>query len=324
MKKLISIAFSDLHINLWNKFNTNNQRTLNHIKVLSCIKEICIQKNIPALFCGDLFHKPENLDNDLQDIILPELIKLGKDWDCFAISGNHDSSKTNTMEKPSPSWVKMFGTILPWLTCIDRQSRPITSDGKLVAMVHGIPYLDHNLNLSKAVKQIQLSEKVPNILLLHTDYPGAKDNDGRLVDSVENLNLNILKRFDLVLCGHIHKPQRLSKKVYMVGAPLQQRRTDSNCELGYWEIYSDMSMKFVPLKGFPQFIDVVSDDEKKDDGNYYTVLPKKLVTPSISENKIHKNLSKTKLARQYIREKGIKDRDKSKLLKKILKEAEND
>ena len=59
-------------------------------------------------------------------------------------------------------------------------------------------------------------------------------------------------------------------------------------------------------------------------GNYYTILPKKLVTPVSTDNKIHKNLSKNKLARRYIREKGIKDKSKAKLLKKILKEAEND
>ena len=34
--------------------------------------------------------------------------------------------------------------------------------------------------------------------MLHTDYPGAKDTDDREIDSVENLNINILNRFDLI------------------------------------------------------------------------------------------------------------------------------
>ena len=260
-RKVIAIAFSDLHINLWDKFNTDNKRTLNHIEVLSRIKDVCVQKNIPALFCGDLVHKPENMDNELMDLILKPLIGLGGDWDCFSISGNHDFCKNNSKNNQSPSWVNTFSTIVPWFTCIDWSSKPIVSKGKQIAMVHGIPYLDHNLKLSEHVKSIKLSEDVPNILLLHTDYPGAKDNDGRVVDSVENLNINTLNRFDLVLCGHIHKPQRLSKKVYMVGAPMQQRRTDSKSKLGYWEVYSDMSMVFVPLKGFPEFIDVEEESD---------------------------------------------------------------
>lgn len=37
----------------------------------------------------------------------------------------------------------------------------------------------------------------------------------------------------------------------MIGAPLQQRRTDKDCKLGYWKLYSDLSMEFIELKGFP-------------------------------------------------------------------------
>lgn len=183
------------------------------------------------------------------------------------------------------------------------------------------------MGLTDYLKNVDVSVGGTNskhILMLHTDYPGAKDNDGREISSVENLNLNILNKFDLVLCGHIHKPQRLSKKVYMIGAPYQQRRTDKDSKLGYWELYSDLSMKFKELKDFPKFIDVESEDEIKDDGNYYTLVLKKEENTNKSTTKIHRNLSKNKLARQYLRENGIKDKDKSNLLKRILKEAEND
>lgn len=63
----------------------------------------------------------------------------------------------------------------------------------------------------------------------------------------------------------------------MIGAPNHQRRTDRDCELGYWKIYEDLSLKFVPLKNFPKFIDVEREEDIKDDGNYYTVIPQKLV-----------------------------------------------
>ncbi len=41
------------------------------------------------------------------------------------------------------------------------------------------------------------------------------------------------------------------------------------CELGYWKIYEDLSLKFVPLKNFPKFIDVEREEDINDDGNYY-------------------------------------------------------
>lgn len=324
MNKVIAIVFSDLHINLWNKFNEDNKRTLNHFRVLHVIRDVCkAYGNIPALFCGDLFHKPENIDQELFVMVQDKFWSMNQSkFRCYAISGNHDMAKTNGIKLHSTSWVEAFSRYHTWLKCLDFKDEWIDVVNNVV--VYGIPYIDHNIGLNEYINNIKLDKDCKNILMLHIDYPGAKDTDGREIGSVENLNINVLNKFDLVLCGHIHKPQRLSKKVYMIGAPLQQRRTDRDSKLGYWELYSDLSMKFKELNEFPKFIDVESDEEVKDDGNYYTIIPKKEEIINKSTTKIHRNLSKSKLARQYLRENGIKDKDKSNLLKRILREADND
>lgn len=322
-KEVIAIVFSDLHLNLWAKFNEDNKRTLNHFRVLSIIKDECIRYKCPALFCGDFFHKPETMDQELMEIIYEEFSKLKlreNHVSIYAIPGNHDCKKISIIGKKPFSWIKFleqFGitdlsyrkpVLIGWDTCYD---------------VYGIPHIDHNVGLSEYLKNMKFVKGHNNILLLHTDYPGAKDTDGREIDSVENLNLNVLNKFDLVLCGHIHKPQRLSKKVYMIGAPLQQRRTDKDCKLGYWKLYSDLSMEFVELKGFPKFVDVESEDEIKDDGNYYTILPKKTSIQVNTNHKITKQVSKKTLAKRYLREKGIKDDAKKQLLIDTLNKAES-
>ena len=270
--KPIAIIFSDLHLNMWSKFNEGNARTLNHFKVLSCVRDVCIKHNIPALFCGDFFHKADSLSIELLELMDEQFRDYDFPLDNFkvlSISGNHEIKLVNTIKSPKYSLVKYLSNRYHWFTCIDFLSVPISSN----VMVHGVPYIDRNIGLSEYLKNIEFEDGYKNILLLHTDYPGAKETDGREVGSVENLNINTINRFDLVLCGHIHKPQRLSKKVYMIGAPLQQRRTDAKCKLGYWKLYPDLSVKFVELEDFPKFIDVESSDEIKDDGNYYTVLP---------------------------------------------------
>lgn len=318
-KEVIAIAFSDLHINLWAKFNENNHRTLNSFRVLSIIQKQCRKYNCPALFCGDLFHKPENMDQDLAEICYNEFNKLGK-LNILAISGNHCIKKVSRIGTHPFSWlylVERYG-----IEIMDYHNRPLSAYHQDI-MVYGVPYIDNNVGLSEYLKKLKLDKNVKNILLLHTDYPGAKDTDGREINSVENLNVNILNKFDLVLCGHIHKPQRLSKKVYMIGAPYQQRRTDKDCKLGYWKLYSDLSMEFVELKGFPKFVDVESEDEIKDDGNYYTVLPKKSSIQVNTNHQITKQLSKKVLAKRYLKEKGIKDEVKTKLLIETLKKAES-
>lgn len=315
-KKVIALVLSDLHISDWSKFNTNNERTLNHIKVLSTIGKISGKHKCPVLFCGDLFHKPEILTNDLANLCKVKFSKLEGKLTCYAISGNHDLFKVNTIEQPQSSWVTFFEN--SWLKCIDFKEILISKRVK----VHGVPYIDHNIGLNTYLSKLDLDSNYKNILMLHTDYPGAKDCDGRVIDSVENLNLNVLNRFDLVLCGHIHKPQRLGKKVYMIGAPLQQRRTDRDNDLGYWKLYEDLTMKFIPLQGFPKFIDVENEEDIKEDGNYYTLLSKKSSVCSNTKHKITKQLTKRSLAKKYLREKGIKDKAKKELLVNILKLSE--
>ena len=317
-KQVIAIVFSDLHLNIYAKFNENNKRTLNHFRVLSIIKEECERYSCPALFCGDLFHKPETLDSGLYKILCEQLDLLGK-LNIYAISGNHCIKEISKIKEKPFSWLRLvreYG-VQVW----DYKSDCLSGSHKDF-IIHGVPYIDHNIGLSDYLNKISLNPKLKHILLLHTDYPGAKDTDGREVGSVENLNLNVLNRFDLVLCGHIHKPQKLSKKVYMIGAPLQQRRTDRDCKLGYWKLFSDLSMTFVELKGFPRFIDVESQEEIKDDGNYYTILPKITSKPTENKHNITKQLTNKTLAKRYMKVKGIKDKNKEQLLIKVLKEAD--
>lgn len=315
--KVIALAFSDLHINLWTKFNTSNKRTLDHFRVLSLIKKKCLKYNCPALFCGDLFHKPEGMSQDLMHLVFSELDKLkGDNFRIYAISGNHDLAHNNSISNKQPSYIKLLERY-DFIKCIDLHHVEIPSGIR----IYGVPYIDHNLGLNEYIKGLSLNDNHKNILLLHTDYPGAKDTDGAEVGSCENLNTNLLQKFDLTLIGHIHKPQKLGKKVIMIGAPLQQRRTDRDCQLGYWKIYEDMTVKFKPLNIFPKFIDVDSEEKIKEDGNYYTVVSKPKEV-EVVENRVTRDLSKKKLVKEYLKARGIVDKDKKRILLNIIKEAE--
>ena len=322
MKNLVAYVISDLHINDWAKFNENDTRTHNQMRILVSLLSKSYNERVPILFCGDLFHKPDMIRPELLNLIFHDSLVVHSRYMgypiMYAISGNHEINHISKIGEHPVSWTRLFTKMFPWLVCLDYCQILIKDN----IMIHGVPYVDHNIGLSKYLKEMKLDPKQKHILILHTDYPGARDTDGREVGSVENLNLNVLDRFDLVLCGHIHKPQRLSKKVYMIGAPIQQRRTDRDCDMGYWKLYDDLSMTFVKLKGYPRFIDVESQDEIKDDGNYYTVIPKIASTPVETKHKITKQLTNKILAKRYMKVKGIKDKNKEQLLIKVLKEAD--
>lgn len=315
MKQVIAIAFSDLHINNWSRFNANRERTQNSFRVLSLIKKQCIKHKCPALFCGDLFHKPESIDIPLLSQVQKNFDKLEGKWKMYAISGNHDMINTNSFDHPQESWMSILSGWYRFLHNLDFQ-RYITQG----ICLYGIPYIDHNLDLNEKLKEIKLEKGTKNILLLHSDYPGAKNADGEEIGTVENLNMNLLQKFDLVIMGHIHLPQRLGKKVIMIGAPYQQSRSDKEGKFGYWEIYEDLKAKFIELD-FPKFIDVESEDQIKDDGNYYTVIAKQEM--KLEEQPIiTRDLSKRNLVKSYLSAKGITDPEKKKVLTKLIKEAE--
>ena len=317
MKKPIAIVFSDLHINNWSRFNEDKKRTLEQFRVLSILGKKSKKYNVPILFCGDFFHKPETMDQELAEICYNEINKL--DLRIRAISGNHDMKKVSKIGEKPFSWLYTLPS--NFIDIMDYKQDTLSSYNQDI-ILHGVPYIDHNIGLCEYLKNPKLDKSKKHILMLHTDYPGAKDTDNREIDSVENLNINILDRFDLIICGHIHKPQRLSKKVYMIGAPNQQRRTDMNCKLGYWLIMEDLTMKFVELSDFPKFIDVESEEDVKDDGNYYTLITRETIVES--DNKIHKGLSKKRLVRLYLKYNNIKDKEKKECLLDIIKKAEED
>lgn len=322
MRKLIAIAFSDCHLNNWSKFNLKGSRTDYSFLVLKHIFKFGIDHKIPILFSGDWIHTKESIDMEL-------FIKSTEFYDkyshelklqVYAISGNHDLYKSNSFKKPSKSYITAMSIIYPWLRCVDFKTLDL---GKFV--IHGIPYLDNNIGIKEGIKSIKVTKGKKNILLLHTDYDGARDTDGRITGSVENLDRTLLRKFDLVLCGHIHKHQKLDKHVYMVGAPSQQRFTDEGNKMGYIEIYDDMKTRFVPLDGMPEFITVSSEDEIEEDNNYYRVIKQQdMVEENNKLKNIKRSLSKIKIAKKYLKIKGIKDAEKKAVLIKVLKEAEDD
>ena len=107
--KPIAIIFSDLHLNIWSKFNEGNARTLNHFKVLSCVRDVCIKYHIPALFCGDFFHKADSLSIELLELMDEQFRDYDFPVDNFnvlSISGNHEIKLVNTIKSPKYSLVK--------------------------------------------------------------------------------------------------------------------------------------------------------------------------------------------------------------------------
>jgi DNA repair exonuclease SbcCD nuclease subunit len=241
----------------------------------------------------------------------------------YCISGNHDMSEKNAYKHISPSYINMLDTIYPNIINLDFKTQ-INGDYILC----GIPYINGNVGFSDLVTDILDKNKKTNkstILITHSDLPGARNPNGFDISTVENIPTNISKffrGFDLVLSGHIHNPQKLTKNVIMVGAPYQQKASDSGWDMGIWKLYDDLSLKFIKNKKSPKFIYIDENEEPINEHDFFIKIPQpKKFNKENKEVVFKANDTRTKLAKKYLKVKGIKSKPKRNILIKYLNEA---
>ena len=75
------------------------------------------------------------------------------------------------------------------------------------------------------------------ILMIHTTIEGSVDTNGYSVTETSLLREELEKQFTLVLSGHIHKHQKISKGIYHIGSPTHVKTSDE----GYEPVYVVLS-----------------------------------------------------------------------------------
>ena len=308
-KQVIALAFSDLHLHPWKDFNENQIRTNTQLELIRSLTVKSQSLKVPLLFCGDLVHNPKYITNTLFESLLAT---MSSSHPFYAISGNHDQGGKNTIEKPVPSYINT----------LSKKKFLISMDLKKISLENfdlvGIPYINRNKGFKEYVENIKVTR--PTILMIHRDLPGAIDTTGfEIGESTDISSLKIFKKFNLVIAGHIHKPQKLSNNVYMLGSPHHQRRSDHGTKMGYWEIYSDFTMKMVHIKA-PEYKFYESGESHPNDGNMWLEIKKASKEKNIQYS-FNAKLNRNKLAIMYCRANNIEDSAKIRALKSILSDV---
>lgn len=318
MKKRVAfVAFSDIQIEDWKQYSHNNSRLYDNERILDHIRAECKRFKVPALFCGDLFDNPHYLSNRVLGVAMHWFSKWQREEiNLLAIPGNHDQCEQNSSTNRSPNYISMVSRVYPWIK--DLSFRPERFGSYIIS---GIPYLTGNQEFEQLVRseyrKIQ-DQPQRKILLIHTDLPGAIDTTGREIDS-HSLKWNLKKIFkgwDLVLSGHIHKPQIIRSNILMLGATHHQRVSDAGTDMGYWLIYEDLTYKFIKLD-MPQFKYLKAGEKKPKDHHFYIEEIKGIVKQSDQKHDFN-TVKPDILANSYCRAKGIKSKKKRILLTKYL------
>jgi DNA repair exonuclease SbcCD nuclease subunit len=312
------IVFSDIQMEDWTRFSTDHSRLHDNGVILSKVFNLCVKYGVDAIFAGDMFDNPKQLSNYLLNYVFIWFNKFKEAGiKIYCISGNHDQCDKNSLTHTSPNYINMLSTIYDNIINLDLKT---ITHGPYI--LHGICYMSDNSDVVQAISNLskKIDKTKTNILILHTHLPGAKEPNGYEVETNMPKTLyRILAKFDLVISGHIHKPQMIYKNTYHLGATHQQRTSDSGTTMGIWKLYPTMKMKFIDL-GMPEFKYYKEDEEPKNKSDFWIPIPKEIKDEEGAEEAlIFKPKTKAKiLAREYLKVKNIKSKTKLKALTKYL------
>jgi len=185
---------------------------------LECVLSKCKAMGVNHLFqAGDFFDIPRNWETLHRTITLLQRYTSVR---IYCVEGQHDRYMRSDNSVTNLSLLHRLG-----LVTILKNS--ITFGSQFV--VHGISFED-NMNIDKAMDEIELSTDNYNVLVIH-----APISDTPLFDGHECSKANILikkhKDFDLILCGDIHKSFVISNKDRMIvntGSMVRKQRNEYN------------------------------------------------------------------------------------------------
>lgn len=315
-KELIAYAASDLHFHDWKQFNEQDERTQVTINVLAHLMFLSDQDDVPIIMPGDLFHTPKGLTTKTLVMFMTFMntaIEAYPRAKVIGITGNHDGDINYSL------WYAMCKAFPTMLLNADNSRVELGKD----IHVYGLPYRRRNNGLVDAIKAAGKMDG-KKILLLHTELYGAPDPSGYDLNpqNFPRESLALFKAFNLVLAGHVHKHTKVKKNVYMVGAPNQQRKSDAGCEMGYLEIYDDFSVEFMKMDN-PEFRFYKEGEEHEDTNDFWVEIPKPKKMRKNSEAEFKATMDKTKMAKQYAKETGIKSKRRIKALIDILEQTDD-
>ncbi len=197
------------------------------------IKTLIDQKIDVLLIAGDIFDTPTPPHQALETFYnFLHRISVETKTETMIIAGNHDSGLL--LEAPakilSPHRVKVWGKLSEnpadhWCQIgnIDLCAIPFFRSYELLPQGEGDA-------LVALTKYLTKPRKVPQILMLHHlagVFEAAGSEQVISLSGVDSIPSEVLKGFDYVALGHIHKPQKIGPQSYYSGSPIPLRFSET-------------------------------------------------------------------------------------------------
>lgn len=205
-----------------------------HELFLNWLIETLKQEKINALLiAGDIFDTPTPPHQSLETFYnFLHRVSVETETETYIIAGNHDSGLL--LEAPSKILarhrVKVWGKLSSkpedhWIRIgnIDLCAIPFFRSYELLPQGEG--------DALETLKTYLVKEKKgPQLLMLHHlagMFEAAGSEQVITLSGVDSIPSDVLKTFDYVALGHIHKPQKIASQSYYSGSPIPLRFSET-------------------------------------------------------------------------------------------------
>jgi DNA repair exonuclease SbcCD nuclease subunit len=186
-------------------------------KLLSFVEsEALNRKEKTVVILGDLFHTHRVIRMEVQNFWIKWAKRLGQNFSVIAIVGNHDQPGDDQNEDRMSALDVLRN--IPGFIVVDSPK-----------IIEGITYLPHTASAEKFSHWV--SEANSKILVCHQTFDGSQYENGFYAK--DGLPLTLVEKFDLVIGGHIHKPQEYAN-VWLPGTARWDSISDANQNKGIW------------------------------------------------------------------------------------------
>jgi exonuclease SbcD len=200
------------------------------------------------LIAGDIFDVPNPPHQSLEQFFqFLHRVSVETKTETLIIAGNHDSGVLLDAPKEllKTHRVRVWGKLSPnpedhWITIrnqLDVCALPFFRSFELMPNGEG--------NAIESLKKYIVRDKARPALLLFHHLAGIYEASGSeqvvSLSGVDSIPVELLKDFDYVALGHIHKPQKISENAYYSGSPIPLRFSET---LGKSVMILDLTDKF--------------------------------------------------------------------------------
>ena len=267
------IFTADWHVKLYSdRMTTNFGLPLKLHEIYSVIHDMCDyakEHGIKYMIIGGDTNDLKSIIHTTSFVLLKRILLSYKDDIKFIfVDGNHD--KASKISKQGEIESETAIELLQVDGVIDIVTKPT-----VIGNITMIPYSN---NLVDNIKNCD-----PNkILISHFGVDEATLSNGLSIKA--NVKLKDLKKFELVLLGHYHKPQQIDN-LYYVGNPIQVKKDEKNEEKRFLVVDSNtLEVESILTKGYRKFFEFTIKEksdmqlvkeqalELKRDGNYVTII----------------------------------------------------